>query len=362
MDRAARDRVFAASSLERAIEAIIAAGGSGNDEAAQVASSLVEANLRGHDSHGVGMVPRYVEALQDGGLRANRQARVTLDGGALLAVDGERGYGQVIGSAAMRLAIERTSMHGTCVLALANTHHLARIGQFAEMAVAAGLVSIHFVNVLSQPIVAPWAGSDARFGTNPCCIGIPLPGEPPFILDFATSVVAQGKMRVAHNKGEDVRPGLLIDATGGATTDPRFAVLPPFGAIMPFGEHKGYGLAVACELLGGALTGSGTEHGTPRGDRRIVNGMLAILIDPRRLDAGVFADQSRAFLDWLRQSAAAANFDRVRIAGEPEREMRTKRLADGIPVDETTWRAIVAAAGKLGVPAERVASLAGPGG
>ncbi|MEP7208520.1 MAG: malate/lactate/ureidoglycolate dehydrogenase [Casimicrobiaceae bacterium] len=352
-------RVLPARGLEQAVTTILAAGGSQDGEARQVATSLVDANLRGHDSHGVGMVPRYVEALLDGGLRPNRTARMTLDIGTMLAVDGDRGYGQVIGAAAMTRAIERARQHGSCVLAVANTHHLARIGQFAEMAVAAGLVSIHFVNVLSRPIVAPWGGSDARFGTNPCCVGIPLPGEPPFILDFATSVVAQGKMRVAHNKGEAVKPGLLIDDQGRPTTDPRYGVVPPVGAIMPFGEHKGYGLAIACELLGGALTGSGTENGMSRGDRRVVNGMLAILIDPTRLDSATFAAQARSFLDWLRQSSPAPDFDRVRIAGEPEREMRAHRLAAGIPVDGTTWQAIRDAAHTLGIAPDAIEALAG---
>lgn len=353
------DHVFAAGALVRAIKAVIAAGGSSDLEAAQVASSLVESNLRGHDSHGIGMVPRYVQAILDGGLRANQHARTTLDAGSLLGIEGNRGYGQMIGDEAMRLAIARARENGTCVMMLANSHHLGRIGQFAEMATTAGLVSLHFVNVLSRPIVGPWGGADARFGTNPCSIGIPLPGEPPFILDFATSAVAQGKLRVAHNKGEAVKPGLLIDNEGRPTTNPTFAVDPPLGAMMPFGEHKGYGLAIACELLAGALTGGGTENGVPRGDKRVVNGMLTILIDPSRTGtADVFARESRSFLDWLRQSPVAPGFDRVGIAGDPERESRERRRATGIPVDETTWSDIGAAAEKLGLARSVVDELA----
>jgi uncharacterized oxidoreductase len=344
----ARDVVIGAPRLKAAIEAVVAAGGSEPREADLVAGNLVEANLTGHDSHGVGMVPRYVESLLEGGLAVNQHPGVLLDTGALLRLDGRRGYGQVIGREAMALGIERAGRHGVCAVTLANAHHLGRIGHFAEMAVAEGLVSIHFVNVISFPRVAPYAGSDARFGTNPCCIGVPLPGEPPFILDFATSAVAQGKLRVAHNKGERLPPGLLIDDRGEPTTDPRYGVIPPLGAMTAFGLHKGYGLAVACELLGGALSGGGTWHRPATGERRVWNSMLTVLLDPQRLGtADAFARETRAFVDWVRQSPAAKGFDRVRLAGEPEREARGRRERDGIALDPATWQEILAAGEKL---------------
>ena len=350
---------FDARRLVRAIRAVIAAAGSADAEAEHVAAALVESNLQGHDSHGIGMVPRYVAAVLAGGLVANRQPRVTVDLGALIVVDGERGYGQVIGDAAMRLAIPRAREQGSSVLALGNTHHLGRIGQFAELAVAEGLVSIHFVNVLSRPMVAAWGGTDARFGTNPCCIGIPLPGEPPMILDFATSKVAQGKMRVAHNRGEPVQLGLLLDHEGQPTTDPGFAVVEPRGALLPFGDHQGYGIAIACELLGGALTGGGTECGATRTDSSVVNGMLTILIDPQHLGtADAFARDSGAFLAWLRQSRTEDGVDRVRIPGEPERESRARRVAEGVPVDAATWSEIGAAAARVGVARAALDALA----
>ena len=340
--------VFHKEPLTRAVETIVAAGGSERREARLVAENLVMANLLGHDSHGVGMIPRYVNALLEGGLSPNRHPRTTLDAGTMLALDGCQGYGQVIGLEAMNLAIERAKQHGSCVMALANSHHLGRIGHWAEMAVAQGLVSIHFVNVISHARVAAHGGADARYGTNPMCVGIPLPGQAPFLLDMATSAVAQGKMRVAHNKGEKVAPGLLIDQRGLPTDDPRYAVVPPLGAILPFGGHKGYSVALACELLGGALSGGGTWHYGESSKQRVLNGMLAIVIDPARLGTGAqFATESQQFLDWLRESAVAPGFDKVRIAGEPEREMRARREKDGIPVDETTWAEIQGAGAKL---------------
>src|ERR1700704_6291577 len=252
--------VFRKESLEKAIEALAAAGGSEPVEARLVAENLVTANLLGHDSHGIGMMPRYVEALLEGGLLVNQRPQVKLEAGSLLVLDGGAGYGQTIGLEATRMAIARAKEHGASITALANSHHLGRIGHWAEMAVAEGLVSMHFVNVLSFARVAPFGGADPRFGTNPVCIAIPLPGEPPFVLDMATSAVAQGKLRVAHNKRAKVPFGWLIDNQGKPTDDPKWGVVQPFGAMLCFGEHKGYGLSVACELLGGALTGGGAWH------------------------------------------------------------------------------------------------------
>jgi uncharacterized oxidoreductase len=351
--------LFKHASLARAIEAIAAAGGSEPAEAKLVAENLVTANLTGHDSHGIGMMPRYVEALLEGGLHPNRKVDVKLDGGSLLALDGGAGYGQSIGLQATRLAIERAKKHGVAIAALGNSHHLGRIGHWAEMAVAEGLVSIHFVNVQSFSRVAPFAGADRRFGTNPVCIGIPLAGEAPFVLDMATSAVAQGKLRVAHNQRAKIPLGWLIDDEGNPTDDPRWGVVAPLGAMTCFGEHKGYGLAVACELLGGALTGGGVTDYDNKTQRRVLNGMISIVIDPARLGTeAAFEKDAKSFLAWLRSSRAAPGHDRVRIAGEPEREYRAVRERDGIPVDDETWKEIRAAAGKLELDPQRIEALA----
>ena len=259
----------------------------------------------------------------------------------------------------MEIGIARAKQHGMCVMGLGRAHHLCRIGQWAENAVARGLVSISFVNVISRSIVAPFGGTDARFGTNPVTIGIPLPGQPPFILDMATSGVAQGKVRVAHNKGERVAPGLLIDDHGHPTTDARYGVIEPFGALTTFGLHKGYGMAVVCELLGGALTGGGTQHTEDRSKKRVLNGMLSILIDPNRLGtAPQFAREAAEFVAWVKMSPPAEGTDRVRIAGDPERETKAKRLAEGIAVDAITWNDILAAGEKLGLGRDAVQRIA----
>jgi uncharacterized oxidoreductase len=347
--------VVSAIALTAQCTKILRAAGSQEDEARRVAENLVLANLSGHDSHGVGMLPRYIDSILEGGLQPNAHAKVNIDTASLIAMDGQRGYGQVVGEEAMVMGVQRARQTGSCIIALANAHHLGRIGHFAEMAVAYDLVSIHFVNVLSRPVVAPWGGGDGRYGTNPCCIGIPLKGREPFVLDFATSRVAQGKMRVAHNEGRKVDAGLLIDEHGHPTTDPGVVVVPQsngfFGALLPFGEHKGFGLAVACELLGGALTGGGTWHVPPTTRRAVYNGMLTILVNPDTLGTRTaFEKEALEFVDWLRQSPAAPGTEGVLVAGEPERKARKERESAGIAIDDTTWAEIVASGAKVGVP------------
>jgi uncharacterized oxidoreductase len=260
----------------------------------------------------------------------------------------------------MALGIERARKFGTAVVALGNAHHLGRIGAWAEQAAAAGLVSLHFVNVISRAIVAPHGGSDARFGTNPFCAGVPLTGREPVILDFATSVIAQGKTRVAMNKGELVPPDCLIDDQGRPTREPRYTVVPPFGALLAFGGHKGYGLAMMCELLGGALAAGTTQRDHDTTQRRVHNGMLSVLVDPQALGGGArFVQEAQAFIDWVKASPPREGFDAVQVAGEPERASRARRTAQGVPVDPTTWDEILAAAQKLGVPPARLQQIAG---
>jgi uncharacterized oxidoreductase len=250
---------------------------------------------------------------------------------------------------AMELGIERARQHGVCLVSLTNSHHLGRIGHWAEQCIASGLVSVHFVNVLPRPVVAPFAGRDGRFSTNPFCVGIPLKDQPPFVLDFATSRIAAGKVRVAYNKGESLLPDTLLDAAGEPTTDPRHLVADPLGALLPFGEYKGYGLAMACELMAGAVAGGKTLHEGKSSRKQIINNMLSIVIDPRIYGThDVCAQQAAAFVDWVKASPARAGQE-VLIAGDPERRTKAQRSAHGIPIDENTWQEIRAAAERVSV-------------
>jgi len=346
--------------LTPAMQRVVRGFGSSEEEVALVASNLIEANLCGHDSHGIGMLPRYAASYLEGGLKPNQHVRAVVDAGSLLRLDGQAGFGQVIGRESMAMAIERAQRHGSCIAALGNSHHIGRIGAWAEQCAQAGLISLHLVNVVARNSVSPHGGSDARFGTNPVCIGVPIPGRPPVILDFATSMIAQGKTRVAYNKGERVPPGCMIDDQGRDTDDPRYTVVPPWGALLTFGTHKGYGLAVICELLGGALAGGLTQRDGDSTIKRVLNGMLSVVLDPAALGAtGDFEREALAFIDWVKASPPRDGVDGVLVAGEPERASRARRSAEGVPVDETTWNEILAAAASLGVDPKAVQADAG---
>jgi uncharacterized oxidoreductase len=352
--------LIALARLREAMRLVVAGFGSDEGEVEAVAGNLIDANLTGHDSHGIGMLPRYAEAYLEGGLRPNTHVRVLHDGGALLRLDGDAGFGQVIGREAMALGIERARVHGTAIVALGNSHHLGRIGAWAEQAADAGLVSVHFVNVVARPVVAPFGGARAGFGTNPFTAGVPLAGRPPLILDFATSTIAHGKTRVAYNKGETVPPGCLIDDQGRPSTDPRWTNVEPWGALLAFGGHKGYGLAVLSELLGGALAAGQVGHREDGSRRRVLNGMLSVLIDPGALgDAAAFEREAEAFVASLHATPPAPGTERVLLAGDPERAQRARRSAEGVPVDATTWQQILQAAAALGVDARAVERAAG---
>ena len=340
-----------------AVEMVVAAGADPTD-ARTVADHLVAANLAGHDSHGVGMLPLYLRAARAGLLAPRAHAALDPGEGAILGVDGRRGFGQVVARQAMAAGIERARSGGVAVVALRNAFHVGRVGAYGEQVAAAGLVSVHFVNVVGHaPVVAPFGGSDARLLTNPICVAIPGSAEDaPLLLDFATSAVALGKVRVAMNRGEAVQAGVLVDALGRPTTDPRVLYSEPRGAILPFGLHKGYGLGVVCELLAGVLSGGGTCFSSAFTADRVENNMLSILLDPGRLPGGAGLGAAlAAVVGHVKASRPADPTAPVLVAGEPERATRRLRQSGGIPVERATWEELGAAAATVGVTLPQLA-------
>jgi len=214
-------RTVAADRLVRLVAAIMAAGGSQQAEAHTVARRLVDSNLVGHDSHGVIRVGKYLEWVRAGWLRPNQPPTVVVESDAFAIIDGNRGFGQVVGEYATRRGIDKAARTGIAFIGLRNCGHLGRVGDWAEMAALAGQVSLHFLNTSGAQRVAPFGGSDRRLSTNPISIGIPVADAEPVILDVTTSTVAEGKLMVAVNKGERVPDGWIIDRDGKPTTDPR---------------------------------------------------------------------------------------------------------------------------------------------
>ncbi|SNB69767.1 uncharacterized oxidoreductase [Arboricoccus pini] len=328
---------------------IIAKMGSREEEAHEVADHLVRANLAGHDSHGIGMLPSYVEMFEKGLWIPNQTLTTVADAGALLIFEAARGAGQSMAAEATRRGIARARELGTCAIALRHSSHIGRIGTYGEQAAAEGMAFVAFVNVADHaPWVATYGGSDPRLGTNPFCAAVPGEGGTPLVLDMATSAIAFGKARVARNKGVPVPDNSLIDERGNATNDPLPIVDHHKGALLPFGLHKGSGLAIMCEILGAALIGGQTIVQEKK--EGIVNNMLAFIVDTTRFGGG---DAIRREIDgvkgWIKAAPPAPGFDEVLLPGEPERRTADHRGAEGIPVDDKSWADIEHSARRLGL-------------
>ena len=325
--------------------------GSEESEAAQVADHLVRANLAGHDSHGVGMLPTYVRLLHENLLVPNQTAETVLDAGALLVIDARRGFGQRMAADAVRRAIGRAKELGACVLAFRNASHIGRIGTYAELAAAEGCAFTAFVNVADHhDVQATWGSAEPRLGTNPFCAAVPGPDGPAVMLDMATTTIAAGKARVAYNKGVPVADGCLIDDAGNPTNDPTGFIRDHTGALRAFGTHKGSGLAIMCEIMASAVAGGqGAFHEAKGG---VLNSMLATIIDLSKLgDPIAIAADIQAVKAHVKSARPAPGFEAVLTPGEPERRYAAKRMEQGIEVDDTTWRDIRAAAETLGITA-----------
>lgn len=337
---------------------IFAAAGCSGEEGLGIARSLVDANLTGHDSHGVARVPRYIDWHRQGLIVAGQSVEAVSETPVLAVLDGKYGFGQTVARQAVEVGIGKCREMGLSAIALRNAGHVGRVGEWAEMAARSGLVSIHFVNAPQSVMVAPFGGIDRRMSTAPVAIGVPRKDDDPLVLDFATSIVAEGKVLVASQGGKPVPGDALVTSDGRLSGDPRVLYgdyapggLRTFkggtGAIRAFGEHKGSGLALMCEILAGSLTGTGAAE-----DKRVrwANGMLSIYIDPAKLDAEHFlpVDVAR-YVAYVKSARPLQPGGEVLVPGEPERRMRQKRLAEGVPLSEETWEAIAGTARGLGV-------------
>jgi uncharacterized oxidoreductase len=351
-------RLHRPEALRALIREMVVRAGWSEAQALETAEHLVLANLSGHDSHGVGMIPLYFQSLADGNLSPTSSPTDRVNVAPFLIVDAKISLGQPTTRDAVERAIPMAKAGGVAILNLLDAHHIGRIGHYAEIAAQAGLISLFWVNVAGRPpIVAPHAAKQARFGTNPHAIGIPLPGGDPIILDFATSRMAHGKARVALNKGELVPPGYIIDGEGRPTTEPRHVfqhMIPelPLGALLPFGDHKGAGLSLIVELLSAGLTGAARIDQKPA-KSWIINSLFGILIDPARLEPDEALRKSRieSYLAFVRAAKPQDEAEPVLAPGDKERATRLQRQRDGIPLDDETWSQIVAAAKRFDIDA-----------
>jgi len=335
---------YTSTSVTVFAKAVLEGFGCDTNEASIVAEHLTEANMSGHDSHGIGMLPLYGDQVRDGNLVPNQTPELHDAIGAITVVDARRGFGHRMALVALDHAMQTVPEHKVAVLGMRNSGHVSRVGTYSEYCAARGYVSLHMVNVVGHlPIVAPYGARESGFSTNPISMAMPVNGAATPLLDIATSTVAFGKVRVASNKGERMPPGCLVGPDGLETLDPDPMANRREGALSAFGAHKGSGLGIFVELLAGALASDSTvatmEH-LPHG---VINNMFSVIIDPAAFDEPEeIARRTMEFYEFIKTRPPAKGTDEVLLPGEPEINSRASRLRDGIPVDPETVRQILA--------------------
>ena len=342
---------LSAAVLTEFVTSIFRASGVPDGESQLVAVSLVGSNLRGHDSHGVMRVAQYVGFVENGDYKTGVDLVVEQETPALVVCDGQWGFGQVQAHRLLEAILPKAKALGVAVGTARNVGHIGRLGEYAEVAAGQGLVLIATVNNCGAgQRVAPPGGIEPRLGTNPLCATVPTDGDP-VVLDFGTSVVAEGKVRVYNINRKPVPEGWLLDPQGKPTTDPSVLYNAPFGSILPMGgaqAYKGFGLALVLDMLAGGLTGGRAAH--PGAPSARGNNVVFIALDPARF-AGrdALTRESTQLVEYVRGTPRAPGVDVITLPGDPERRTLAQRSRAGIPLEDAHWAKLVELAVKLRV-------------
>ena len=314
-------------------------------EAEVVTRSMVDANRVGHDSHGVIHLPKYVRELEAGLIQPGSPTETLHESASIAVLDGNWGFGPVIATRAVELAIQKAKQTDVSSIAVSQCNEVGRLGGYACLAADAEMIGLLMTNDHGGgTCVAPHGGIEGRLSTNPLACAVPIEGRDPIVLDMSTSVVASGKIRVQQHENEALPDGWLIDAEGASTTNPDdFYGIPP-ASLLPFGgpvsAHKGFGLSIIVDILAGALTGAGCSQSE---DARVGNGLFVFVINVASFRGfpGFSAEIAR-FIGYLKSAKHAAGFDTIRVPGERGWEAQRKREQEGIPIDAETWTQIQA--------------------
>ncbi len=345
--------LIAAHALAGFVEALFTASGVPEGDARVVTKNLVDANLRGHDSHGVLRVPQYLDFVGKGDYKLGVELEVLKEGPAVVVCDGHWGLGQVQAHRLLDLIIPRAKSLGMAAGTARSCGHIGRLGDYAERAAEHGLVLIATVNNNgSGHRVAPPGGKAGRLGTNPLCAAVPTE-DGPVVLDFGTSAVAEGKVRSYYASGKKPVPeGWLLDASGNPTTDPSVLYEPPLGTIVPMGgsqSYKGFGLSLILDMLAGGLTGGRScFEGAPMPPRG--NNVVFLLLDPEHFaGSDALLREATGVAGFVRGTPRSDGVDAITLPGDPERKVLAQRSAYGIPIDDGHWAKLVELAKGLGV-------------
>ncbi len=344
-------RLHSHQELARIGTALFEAAGACTLEARTQADALVQSSLMGHDSHGVLRIPEYLKDIEVGTLKPGASIELSRTSPTTAIVDCGYNFGAVGGAQAMAAAVEIAREQRTACVVTRRCSHVGRLGAYVQTAADAGLIAIATCN---SPIyghfVLPWGGREGRLATNPIAYGVPTSGDP-IVADFSTSVAPEGKIRFYRNEGKDVPEGWILDADGNATTDPRQFYGPPRGGILPLGGaagHKGFALGLLVEILGSALAGVAPNDRTVLG-----NGVCLLVTDP---SAFCPLEQFRRWVDqtilYMKSSPPVPGVEEVLVPGELEFRTMRRRVSEGIPVDEPTWKAIQQHAAKRHIDLE----------
>jgi len=339
---------IAAAQLETLATRIFAALGVPEGDAAWVGRLLVRANLRGHDSHGVIRIPQYVGSIRKGDTNPRPALTVLAETPTTAIVDGDLGLGQVVARRAAEVALDKAARLGLAAVGTRRSNHIGRLADYAELAAERGFVGLVWANAPTAHSVVPFGGLSRRLSTNPLAIAVPGPdGGVAVSVDMATSIVAEGKVRVKRNRKEPLPTGWAIDPAGRPVTDSEAFYGPPRAGLLPVGGHKGTALGLIVEVLGGILSGEGAM-----GERTgpVHNGTFLLLIEVARfLPLVDFTGQVTDLVQWVKSAAPAPGVKEVLVPGEPEARSEAQRRAHGIPVEAETWRQIEEIAAELGV-------------
>ncbi len=323
--------------------ALLTAGGARADESTIVAESLVAADLRGHDSHGVVRIPSYIEKLERKEAVPGARLEILKETPAILMTDGHWGFGQVQARRLTERLIEKTNVSGMAIGTLRHVTHIGRLGEYCELAASAGLISQIMVNSHgNQRWIAPPGGKEARLGTNPVAFGIPH-GETPLILDFGTGATVEGKVRLARIAGTECPDGWLLDAQGRPTTDPAVLYRDPPGTIRASAEaepFKSFGLGLMAEIFAGALSGGVCARTRPLNPKG--NCVFMQLIDPAVFyGADDFAAEVDRLIAFLRDCPLASGAEEISLPGDRSRRTLAARSEAGVTVEEGAWSELV---------------------
>jgi L-2-hydroxycarboxylate dehydrogenase (NAD+) len=329
-------KVVTASELKEKAIRILTSAGVSEDDAALVADHLVEANLRGRDSHGISRLLGIMKGIEKKTINPSTKISVLRETPAMALLDGEHSIGQVVAVKAMSLAIEKAHNVGVGIVSLRNAAHIGFLGYYTEQAARQGTIGIAFTN--TEPAMSPPGGAQPILGTNPICIGIPS-REEPILVDLATSVVARGKILEFSRKGQKIPKGWAVDKDGVDTEDPVAALE---GALLPIAGPKGYCLAFAIDVLTGALAGAsvGTDvKGTVHTEEVCTKGDLFIAIDPQLFTSFQdFLDRVERLKEQIKSCRKAPGVTHIYLPGDPELITRATRIKEGISLDEKLWQ------------------------